>query len=57
MIELFLIFWTVMIFTSIFWYGFLLFYVGAKGAREIRVLTQTLGRRDELEKKAEKNVR
>ena len=38
MIDLFLIFWTLMIFSSLAWYGFLLFYVGAKGGREIREL-------------------
>ena len=47
MIDLFVVFWTVMIFLSIAWYGFLLFYVGFKGGNEIRTLTKTLGRRDE----------
>jgi hypothetical protein len=41
--HLFLIFWTMMIFVSIAWYGFLLFYVGFKGGREILELTRTLG--------------
>ena len=45
MIDLFVIFWTVMIFTSIAWYGFLLFYVGIKGGREIISLTKTLDER------------
>ena len=45
MIDLFLVFWTLMIFLSIAWYGFLLFYVGFKGGKEIRVLTKTLGGR------------
>ena len=45
MIDLFVIFWTVMIFTSIAWYGFLLFYVGIKGGREIIALTKTLDER------------
>lgn len=40
--HLFLIFWTLMVFLSIAWYGFLLFYVGIKGGREILVLTRTL---------------
>ena len=40
--HLFLIFWTLMIFLSIAWYGFLLFYVGFKGGREILELTRTL---------------
>ena len=45
MIDLFLVFWTLMIFLSIAWYGFLLFYVGFKGGKEIRILTKTLGGR------------
>ena len=45
----FLIFWTVMIFASIGWYGFLLFYVGFKGGRELREMTQMLSRRGEKE--------
>jgi hypothetical protein len=40
-----LLFWTLLIFGSIAWYGFLLFYVGAKGGREILHLTRQLGRR------------
>ena len=40
--HVFLIFWTVMIFLSVAWYGFLLFYVGFKGGREILELTRTL---------------
>ena len=47
----FVIFWTVMIFTSIFWYGFLLFYVGAKGGCDIRAMTKTLQSRADEEKK------
>jgi hypothetical protein len=34
-----------MIFISIFWYAFLLFYVGAKGGKEIKEMTRVLGRR------------
>ena len=45
MMDLFVIFWTVMIFGSIAWYGFLLFYVGFKGGREIIALTKTLDQR------------
>jgi len=37
----FLLFWTVMIFASIFWYGFLLFYIGFKGGREIKTLIKS----------------
>jgi len=47
MIDLFVVFWTMMIFFSIAWYGFLLFYVGFKGGKEIRTLTKTLGERDD----------
>ena len=39
------IFWTVLIFASIFWYGFLVFYVGAKAGREIREMTRALTRK------------
>ena len=38
----FVIFWTVLIFASILWYGFLIFYIGIKGGKEIRELTRTL---------------
>jgi hypothetical protein len=48
---MFIVFWTLMIFGSIFWYGFLLFYVGAKGAREIKAMTRALESRDLPEKK------
>ncbi|MBI2926228.1 MAG: hypothetical protein HYY24_11050 [Verrucomicrobia bacterium] len=44
--ELFLWFWTAMIFASIAWYGFLLFYVGAKGGRDIVHMTDQLRRRN-----------
>jgi len=56
MIDLFVAFWTVMIFASIAWYGFLLFYVGFKGGREIRALTKTLDQRNAPEKGPEKVV-
>ncbi len=46
MMDLFLIFWTVMIFASIAWYGFLVFYVGIKGGREIIVMTKAFEQRD-----------
>jgi hypothetical protein len=45
MIDIFLVFWTVMIFASIAWYGFLLFYVGFKGGKEILALTKKLDER------------
>jgi hypothetical protein len=36
----------VLIFASIGWYGFLVFYVGLKAGREIRDLTKTLSREE-----------
>jgi hypothetical protein len=46
MIALFVMFWTVIIFLSITWYGVLLFYVGIKGGKEIGTLTKTLKQRE-----------
>jgi hypothetical protein len=46
----FLIFWSVLIFSSIFWYGFLVFYVGRKAGTEIRQMTKTLGESAAAEK-------
>jgi hypothetical protein len=43
--TLFLWFWTVLIFASLAWYFFLLFYVGLKGGREIKQMTLTLAAR------------
>jgi hypothetical protein len=40
------LFWAILIFTSIAWYGFLVFYVGLKAGREIKEMTDTLSRRD-----------
>ena len=51
MITFFVVFWSVMIFASIGWYGFLIFYVGYKGGREILAMTRELDERDEEEKK------
>lgn len=39
----FIIFWTVMIFGSIFWYCFLVFHVGFKAGREILIMLKALG--------------
>ena len=50
MMTPFVIFWTLMIFGSIAWYGFLIFYVGIKGWREIKVMTRAFDRRDEERK-------
>ena len=41
----FLIFWAGLIFGSIAWYAFLVFYVGIKAGREIGVMTDTLKNR------------
>ena len=49
MTTFFVVFWSVMIFSSIAWYGFLVFYVGYKGGREIRAMTRAFARRDEEE--------
>ena len=46
MTTFFIVFWSVMIFSSIAWYGFLIFYVGYKGGREIRAMTRDFERRD-----------
>lgn len=39
----FVLFWSVLIFSSIAWYAFLVFYVGLKAGREIRTMTRELG--------------
>ena len=51
--TLFVGFWAVLIFASIGWYGFLLFYVGAKGGREIRQMTKNLRQRGDPDGQAE----
>lgn len=38
----FVIFWAVLIFASISWYGFLVFYIGIKAGREIFAMTASL---------------
>lgn len=47
--DFFLYFWAVLIFGSIAWYGFLVFYVGAKAGREIRDMTTALSARQDVE--------
>ena len=37
-----MIFWAVLIFASIGWYAFLVFYIGLKGGKEIRQMTKVL---------------
>ena len=48
--TVFIVFWSVMIFASIAWYGFLLFYVGIKGGREIKAMTRAFDQRDRNER-------
>lgn len=43
--------WTVLIFASIGWYAFLLFYVGYKGGVEINDMTKSLEARNTAEAK------
>ncbi len=40
--SLLVAFWAVLILASILWYGFLVFYIGWKAGREIKVMTETL---------------
>ena len=41
----FVIFWAVLLFASIVWYGYLVFYIGYKAGREILALMKTLSER------------
>lgn len=43
MTTVFLFFWAALIFASIAWYGFLVFYVGLKAGRDIRTLVRHRG--------------
>jgi hypothetical protein len=54
MTNLFVIFWMVMVFTSIAWYGFLLFYIGTRGGKELSEMTRTLGKRGPIAKEEPK---
>ena len=49
-----MVFWTVMVFTSIAWYGLLLFYIGARGGKELREMIRFLGKRDAVESEKKK---
>ena len=44
-LDLFVVFWSFMILTSVFWYGFLIFYVGVKAGKEIKEMIHTLTQR------------
>jgi hypothetical protein len=45
-------FWMGLILASIFWYAFLLFYVGIKGGREVTALGRNLSQRPQSEDQA-----
>jgi hypothetical protein len=45
--TLFILFWAVLIFASIAWYAFLLFYIGVKGGKEIGTMARALQARPE----------
>lgn len=51
--DLFIWFWSAMIFLSIAWYAALIFYVGIKGGYEILQMTRTLSEREEGDDRAE----
>jgi hypothetical protein len=40
--QLWILFWALMIFGSIFWYAFLLFYIGVKAWQEIGQMVRAL---------------
>jgi hypothetical protein len=40
--DAFVLFWALLIFSSIAWYGFLVVYLGIKAGREIRQMTKLL---------------
>jgi hypothetical protein len=44
--DFFVLFWAALIFASIAWYGFLVFYLGIKAGREIRELIHVLSRKE-----------
>lgn len=48
--SIFAWFWAVMIFGSIAWYGFLVFYIGFKGGKEMKEMTKALSERPENKK-------
>ncbi len=45
--KLFIAFWTLMVFASVAWYAFLIFYLGIKGGIEIKRMTRALTERHE----------
>lgn len=51
----FITFWVAMIFGSIAWYGFLVFYLGIKAGGEIRDLIQDLEQRRKENRRSEES--
>lgn len=49
----FILFWAVMLFASIFWYAFLVVYIGIKAGRELRTLIRDLSAAQAKAKAAE----
>lgn len=50
MTKIWIAFWAVIIFGSIAWYAFLLFYIGVKAWKELVQMTRTLTARKPSEK-------
>ncbi len=48
-----IVFWAVLLFASLAWYGFLVFHVGWKAGREIGTMTRTLGAASQAADQAE----
>jgi hypothetical protein len=44
--SFFIALWTVLVFASIAWYAFLVFYLGVKGGIEIKRMIRALTKRD-----------
>lgn len=48
------LFWAIVIFSSIAWYGILLFFIGYRGGREVLQMTAALKKAHEARLEAEK---
>jgi hypothetical protein len=46
----FVVFWSVLVFASFAWYGFLVFYVGFKSGREIEAMPRAFDWSEEIRK-------
>ncbi|MBI3417741.1 MAG: hypothetical protein HY043_20815 [Verrucomicrobia bacterium] len=51
---LFVAVWMILLVTSIAWYGFLVFYIGFKGGKEILEMMRSLDRRNQAAGEEEK---